>query len=157
MTLTPVAASLNDDRAYVNMMGRRSEFPFRYLTSYTAMGSCPVSNCNKQFHTGPVQVGTLNTMTDSVPTRVWSHGDRPSTELFGTAPYRGRGDGELLSPDVSNRLARQPAYWKECTRPLSEQPWNRYDYIAFPNRAEWWRRGGESSRLGPIYIQPVPM
>ena len=151
------SASLNDDGAYVRMMGRRSEFPFRYLTSFTALGTCTIDNCNKQFHSGPAQVGALNSLVDSVPTRIWAHGDKPSTELFGTAPFRARGDGQRLAPDVSNQLMRQPAYWQECARPLSEMAWDRYDYIAFPNRAEWWSRGGESSRLGPIYVQPVPM
>lgn len=152
-----VSEGLKDDWAYINMMARRSEFPFRYLTRYTALGSCPVSNCNKQFHTGPSQVGTHTSLRGSLPTRVLDQGKRQNTELWGTAPYKSRGDGELHFANTSNQLMRQPHFWQECARPLSELPYNRYDYIAFPNRAEYWRRGGEATRLGPIYVQPVPM
>lgn len=148
---------LSDDWEYVRMMARRSEFPFKYVTRYQALGTCPVSNCNKQFHSGPAQVDTLNTLVDAIPTRVEEHGNRPNTQLFGTAPFKARGDGQLQQPDVSNKLMRQPVYWKECTRPLSEIPYNRYDYVAFPNRTEWWHRGGESTRVGPQYTQIVPM
>lgn len=148
---------LHDDWAYVRMMARRSEFPFRYVTRYAPWGGCPVSNCNKQFHAGKAQVGALNGLKEGTPTRVLEHGNRPRTELWGTAPLRARGDGVLLHIDDANKLMRQPAFHQECARPLSEQPYNRYDFITFPPAAETWRRGGESARLGPVYVQPVPI
>ena len=153
-----VNTALAEDMAYINMMARRSEFPFRYVTRFQALGTCPVSNCNKQFHSGPAQVDTLNGLVDgSIPTRIWEHGNRPNTELFGTAPFRARGDGQLKYADVSNKLMREPQYWQECARPLSEVPYNRYDYVAFPNRAEWWQRGGVPTRCAPQYVEAVAM
>lgn len=148
---------LNDDAAYVRAMASQSQFPFEYHTKYSPWNACPVSNCNKQFRTGPYQVDTLNSLIDATPTRVLEHGNRPNTELFGTAPFRARGDGHLFAPDASNALMRNPVTEQVCARQVSEREYPRYDYIAFPNQAEWWRRGGESSRLGPIYVQPVAL
>lgn len=148
---------LRDDWAYIQMQGRRSEFPFRYLTRYTALGSCPVSNCNKQFYPGTHQVDTLNTLIDGrLSTRVLEHGRRPQTELFGGA-FRARGDGELMHSDASNQLVRKAGFTQRCGKPSSEMAYNRYDYIAFPNRAEWWSRGGDMTRVSPVYIKPVRM
>lgn len=148
-------ARLNDDQAYVRAMTNMSQFPYKYHTRFSPWNACPITNCNKQFRTGPFQVDTLNDLIDNVPTRVLEHGKRINTELFGTAPFRARGDGHLFAPDASNMLMRNPVTEQRCGRPLSEKDTPRFDYIAFPNQAEWWRRGGESSRLGPIYVQPV--
>ena len=82
-------------------------------------------------------------------------GSSINTELWGTSPFRARGDGHLLAPDVSNQLMRLPISEQRCARPLSERELPRFDYIAFPNNAEWWRRGGESARMGPVYVQPL--
>ena len=146
---------LNDDWAYVQAMASQSEFPYKYLTRFSPWNACPISNCNKQFNAGPYQVGTLNSLIDAMPTRVLEHGNRPNTELFGTAPFRARGDGQLMAPDASNALMRLPISEQRCARPLAEREYPRFDYINFPNQAEWWRRGGESSRMGPIYVQPT--
>lgn len=146
---------LNDDWAYVEAMKVQSEFPFQYLTRFAPPNECPISQCNKQFRSGPEQVDVLNVLVETLPTRVLEQGSRPNTELFGTAPFRARGDGQLLAPDVSNKLMRQPVSQQRCARPLAETEAPRYDYISFPNNAEWWRRGGESSRMGPIYLQPL--
>ena len=146
---------LNDDSAYVMAMKKQSEFPFTYVTRFVPWNACPASNCNKQFRAGKYQVDTLNGLIENMPTRVLEHGNRPNTELWGTAPFRARGDGHLMAPDVSNVLMRQPISEQRCARPLAEKEYPRYDFIAFPNNAEWWRRGGESSRLGPVYVQPL--
>ena len=150
---------LRDDWAYVQSMARRSEFPFKYVTTFSPWNACPISNCDKQFYAGPYQIDTLNTLLEpqSGPTRVVQHGNRPNTELFGTSPFRARGDGQLMHADVSNKLMREGTTQANCERPTSEKPYDRYDYIVFPNRAEWWRRGGESSRLAPVYTQPLAM
>ena len=147
---------LNDDWAYVQAMKKQSEFPYQYVTRFVPWNACPISQCNKQLRPGSFQVDKLNDLVEqSLPTRVLEHGNRPNTELWGTAPFRARGDGHLLMPDVSNLLMRLPVSEQRCARPLSEQEYPRYDYIAFPNNAEWWRRGGESARMGPIYVQPM--
>lgn len=146
---------LNDDWAYVRAMQSQSEYPYRYLTRFTPWNACPTSQCNKQLRPGTFQVDNLNALTGVGPTRVYEHGNRPNTELWGTSPFRARGDGQLLAPDASNQLMRLPISEQRCARPLSEREQPRFDYIAFPNNAEWWRRGGESSRLGPVYVQPV--
>lgn len=146
---------LNDDKAYVLAMQSQSEFPYKYTTRFVPWNACPVSQCNKQFRPGSQQVQTLNALVDNMPTRILEQGSRPNTELWGTAPFRARGDGHLLMPDVSNALMRMPITEQRCARPLSEIDDPRFDFNRFPNNAEWWRRGGESSRLGPIYVQPV--
>lgn len=146
---------LNDDWAYVQAMKTQSEFPYKYRTRFSPWNACPISNCNKQFRAGPYQVDTLNTLVVGAPVRVLEHGNQPNTELWGTSPFRARGDGHLMAPDASNLLMRLPISEQRCARPLAETEVPRYDYIAFPNNAEWWRRGGESSRLGPIYVQPL--
>lgn len=146
---------LNDDWAYVQAMRSQSEFPYKYVTRFVPWNACPVSQCNKQFRPGTQQVDALNTLVDNMPTRVLEHGNRINTELWGTSPFRARGDGHLLAPDVSNALMRQAISEQRCARPLSELEVPRFDYNVFPNNAEWWRRGGESSRMGPIYVQPV--
>ena len=154
---------LNDDWAYVRAMATQSEFPFNYTMRFAPYNECPVTQgrmlknqCDKQLRAGPQQVDTLNTLVDNLPTRVLEHGNLINTELWGTAPFRARGDGHLLAPNASNQLMRMPITEQRCARPLSELsiPWN-FGYIAFPNNAEWWRRGGESARLSPIYVQPV--
>jgi hypothetical protein len=146
---------LNDDYAYVRTMAKQSEFPFRYHTRFGPWAPCPISNCNKQFHAGPREVDTLNVLADSVSTRVVMQGMRPQTELFGTAPFRARGDGQLLAPDASNAVMRSPVTEHRCGRPISELETNRFEYMGMPNQAEWWQRGGVSCRQGPIYVQPM--
>lgn len=146
---------LNDDWAYVRSMEKQSVFPFKYRTRFSPWNACPITNCNKQFRAGPYQVDTLNVLIDNAPTRVLEHGNRINTPLFGTAPFRARGDGHLMTPEASNTLMRSSIGQQRCGRPLSEQVVDRFDYIGLPNQAEWWRRGGESSRLGPIYVQPT--
>lgn len=149
---------LNDDMAYVQAMASQSAFPYKYVTRFNAKAvpnRCPVSQCNKQFRPGDDQVDRLNDLVENMPTRVLEQGNRINTELWGTAPFRARGDGQLLAPDASNVLMRMPISEQRCARPLSEIEVPRYDYIAFPNQSEWWKRGGVSSRLGPIYVQPV--
>jgi hypothetical protein len=146
---------LNDDSAYVQAMKAQSEFPFQYVTRFAPWNACPTSQCNKQLRAGPLQVDTLNTLVVGAPIRVLERGQRPNTELWGTSPFRARGDGHLLTPDVSNQLMRLPISEQRCGRPLAETEYPRFEHIIFPNNAEWWRRGGESSRLGPIYVQPL--
>lgn len=146
---------LNDDWAYVQAMASQSTFPYTYHTRFSPWNACPISNCNKQFRTGVHQVDTLNQLIDSMPTRYLEQGSSINTELFGTAPFRARGDGHLMTPDASNALMRNPVSEQRCARPLSEQQLDRFHFNAFPNQAEWWRRGGESSRMGPVYVQPV--
>ena len=146
---------LNDDWAYVQTMKTQSEFPYKYVTRFSPYNACPTSQCNKQLRAGPEQVDTLNGLIENIPTRVLEQGSRINTELWGTSPFRARGDGHLMTPDVSNQLMRLPISEQRCARPLAETEYPRFDYIAFPNNAEWWRRGGESARLGPIYVQPV--
>lgn len=153
---------LNDDQAYVRAMATQSEFPYRYLTRFAPFNECPVSQgrmlqnqCDKQLRTGPQQVDTLNQLVDNLPTRVLEHGNLINTELWGTAPFRARGDGHLLAPDASNVLMRMPITEQRCARPLSELSIPRLHYNYMPNNAEWWRRGGVSARLSPIYVQPV--
>lgn len=147
---------LNDDAAYVQAMASQSEFPYKYRTEYAPWNACPISNCNKQFRVGPYQVGTWNELVESTPIRVLEHGNRSNTELFGTAPFRARGDGHLAAPAISNELMRKPVGQQRCARPLSEIDYDRFQFNVFPNNAEWWRRGGESARMGPVYVQAVP-
>lgn len=149
------SAHLQDDWTYVRAMESQSQFPFKYITRFSPWNGCPITNCNKQFRAGPYQVDTLNRLISNEPTRILEQGNRINTELFGTAPFRARGDGHLLMPDVSNALMRNGLTHQRCARPLSEKDWDRFEFNAIPNSAEWWRRGGESSRLGPIYVQPV--
>lgn len=146
---------LNDDAAYVQAMASQSQFPYWYRTRFAPWNGCPISNCNKQFRTGPFQVDKLNDLVEAAPVRVLEHGNRPNTEMFGTAPFRARGDGHLMAPEASNELMRKPVGQQRCARPLSEIDYNRFEFVAFPNNAEWWRRGGESARVGPVYVQPV--
>lgn len=146
---------LNDDWAYVQAMQSQSEFPYAYATRFVPLNACPTSQCNKQFRPGTQQVDALNSLVENLPTRIVEHGNRINTELWGTSPFRARGDGHLMAPDVSNALTRLPVTEQRCARPLSEMEVPRFEYNVFPNNAEWWRRGGESSRLGPIYVQPV--
>lgn len=146
---------LNDDGAYVRAMKMQSEFPYKYHTRFTPWNACPISQCNKQLRPSRHQVDTLNRLIDNMPTRVLEHGNRINTELWGTSPFRARGDGHLQMPDVSNQLMRLPISEQRCARPLAEKEWPRWQFQVMPNQAEWWRRGGESSRLGPIYVQPM--
>lgn len=146
---------LNDDVAYVQAMTAQSTFPYKYTTTFTPFNACPISQCNKQFRPGDNQVDVYNALVEGAPIRVLEHGNRPNTELWGTAPFRARGDGHLLAPDASNVLMRLPISEQRCARPLAEKEYPRWDYIGFGNSAEWWKRGGESSRLGPIYVQAL--
>lgn len=145
---------LNDDWAYVAAMKKQSEFPFKYVTRFSPQPPCPVSNCNKQFRTGAPQADEFERLGET-PTRILEKGRRIHTELWGTSPFRARGDGQLYAPDVSNTLMRLPVSEQRCARPLAETEYPRFDYVGIPNQAEWWRRGGESARMGPIYVQPV--
>lgn len=146
---------LNDDAAYVRAMATQSQFPYAYRTAYAPWAGCPISNCNKQFRTGPTHIDAWNSLVEGMPVRVLEQGNRPNTELFGTAPFRARGDGHLMAPNDSNTLMRMPITEQRCARPIAEREYPRFDYVGFPNQAEWWRRGGESSRMGPVYVQPV--
>ena len=152
----PPSAHLREDAAYLKYADRRSRYPLDYLFAYQAYGSCPVSNCNRSFHTGRHQVDASNDLQDAVPSRVWNHGaNRIETPLYGTAPYRARGDGEMLAIDASNSLVRGSLAPKHCGRSLAEVETLRWDNNDLPNAVEGWRRGGVPTRGGPQYLQPT--
>lgn len=80
--------------------------------------------------------------------------DHVSTEMFGTAPYLGRGDGIMLHVDVANRLRDGVPTLRgdRSDRRWAEMPLDRWDFVnqtpAVQSIAE---QLGAQSRLVPIY------
>ena len=145
-------AHLRSDAGYLQYMTSRSMFPFQYVTTFAPPG-CPADNCNKQFMPGSKQVAALNDILTTTGTRIVDR-TKTSTELFGTAPYKGRGDGVLKYTDVSNSLLDMGTSVR-CSRPLTEMQWDRFDYINVkPNVEVKGPRGGVTTRVGPIFVMP---
>ncbi len=77
-----------------------------------------------------------------------------STELYGTAPYLGQGDGIALHPEVSTALRNSRAILRgDKTRYLiTERPPNRWEFIKEPTVVQpVLDQIGVSSRMDAVY------
>ena len=153
------SAKLVDDQAYITAHARLSQKPFEYHTAYPP--SLPVAKygevctpyaggCRQGRVTAEV-VDSFNSLYVGTATRPNA---RPNTELFGTAPYKARGEGILRAPDVHSQLTSS-GFNPHCAKHLSEVDWDRYECINAPLVVEDERvtgpRGGASTRVGPAY------
>ena len=121
-------------------------------TQYASVCTPYAGGCKTQGVTGDV-VDTSNGLYYSVATRP---NKRPSTELFGTAPYKAQGDGMLKNPDTFSKL-RYSGYNPHCARVLGELNFDRFDCVNAPLAVEdeqrMGPRGGAGTRVGPGYYE----
>ena len=80
------------------------------------------------------------------------------TDLYGTAPYRARGDGVLRNVDASNSLQRMFHNQNLCCKRVTEQDWSslRLSYQDVPNRTESYQRAGNPTRGSPAVMNVLP-
>lgn len=150
------SAKLLDDASYISIQAAQSQFPYQYLTllkpnprdigkAYTEPCTGFTGGC-RQFAPPSTIVDTFNSLLPGI-TRP---SPRPQTELFGTAPYKARGDGTLTHPQVHSDL--HDGFNPHCARALGEVDYDRFSCISAPNAAESGPRGGVSTRFGAVYV-----
>ena len=66
------------------------------------------------------------------PTRL-NYINRPQTELYGTAPFKGKNNSGVIDVDSELRYAE---YAQHCNRSLSERTWETNEYINAPLAVE---------------------
>ena len=78
--------------------------------------------------------------------------DHVSTEVYGTAPYLGRGDGIMLHVETSNRLRDGIPVLRGDKGRYSEYPISRWHFVDQPLAVQSVNdQLGEQARLMPIY------
>ena len=153
------SAKLIDDEAYITAHERVSSAAGRYHMAfppslpYSKVGSVcgPYVGGCKQKHVTSDVIDTYNSLSVPVSTRP---NEKPSTELFGM-PFKARGDGPLLHPEVIAKL-QMSGFNPKCNKSLSEVNYDRFDCINAPMAVEDEQqfgnpRGGEHTRVGPSY------
>lgn len=153
-----VETQLRSDAGYLRLKTAESQAPFAYVTNSlsTPRGQPRWAGGRVAQGLGPAEVPAYETLLGS-----WSRnerpaaGHRPSTELFGTAPYKTVGRGGLLNDQGAALQFQLGAKPEQRTRRISEA---RYDTLAFVNvplavQASLVDRFGESSRSGPVYAR----
>ncbi len=158
------SAKLIDDATYITAHETLSRKPYDYYTAFppalpvkTFHKTCtPYAGGCKQKHVTGENVddfnqlwnvsGPLNRIPNSRPTT--------NTELFGTAPFKARGDGLLRTPDVYSSLVAT-GFNPHCAKTLGERDYDRFECMAAPLAVENERltgpRGGAGTRVGPAY------
>lgn len=153
-----VETQLRSDAGYLRLKTAESRAPFEYVTSGLAAprGQPRWAEGRVAQGLGAKELPAYESLLGT-----WSRnerpaaGHRPSTELFGTAPYKTVGRGGLLNDQgaaLEFQLGRKPGL---RTRRISEA---RYDTLAFVNvplavQSSLADRFGESSRAGPVYAR----
>jgi len=153
------SAKLVDDQTYISAAATLSQKPYEYHTAYPPVlgvqefprACTPYAGGCRQGRVAGDTVDTFNKLYMGNATRP---NPRPNTELFGVAPFRGRGDGMLRTPDVYSSLISS-GFNPHCAKSLSEVDYDRFECIAAPLAVEDERitgpRGGASTRVGPEY------
>lgn len=158
------SAKLIDDRSFVDAQNRQLGSEFKYhvandLVRPTRLGprafpSCStfVGGCGRQTFESGQTIDDATTLRRGNSTRP---AVRPSTELFGTAPYRGLGDGVLYFVDDSNTLQRGgftgPSFCPEGK--FQEKPYDTWACIQAPTAVENFQHAGVSTRAAPVYLR----
>jgi hypothetical protein len=151
---------LIDDEAYITAHEKISSAPGQYhmayppVMPYSKVGTtcAPYVGGCKQKHVTSDVIDTYNSISVPVSTRP---NEKPSTELFSPAPYKARGDGVLLHPEMVHKL-QTSGFNPKCNKTLSEVNYDRFHCINAPLVVEDEEqfgnpRGGEHTRVGPRY------
>lgn len=158
------SAKLVDDQTYITASAALSQAPYNYYTAYppvlpvkTFPKQCtPYAGGCKQGHVTGDTVDDFNSLYVSKTTRVPNPRPSTNTQLFGTAPYKARGDGLLKAPDTYSKLVYS-GFNPHCAKTLSEKDWDRFECMAAPlaveNEQLTGPRGGAGTRVGPAYYQ----
>ena len=153
------ASGLMDDKAFISAQQKVSQFAGDYYLS-AHRPSCVTPRCiQKEFCEWP---GGLNRVIHVNSESVQQYNDNlaqptrpnemPSTELFGTAPYKLTGIGVLRYTETSNNLVRNMGSQSSKCVPRDQKSWARWECIDLPPvPLEQCPRGGVSSRTQPIY------
>ena len=155
------SAKLVDDQTYITAHAALSQQPFQYYTAYppvlpvaTFSRTCTYAGGCKQGRVTGDTVEDFNTLVVGTGTRIPNPRPTTNTQLFGTAPFKARGDGLLKAPDTYSTLV-STGFNPHCARPLSETDFDRFECIAAPLAVEDERltgpRGGSHTRVGPGY------
>lgn len=153
------SAKLIDDAAFISAHAAMSQKPFEYYTAFppalpvkTFPRACTsyAGGCKQKYVTGEI-IEESNRLYAPPPTRP---NPRPNTELFGTAPFKARGDGLLRHTDVYSSLVSS-GFNPHCSKTLSEVDYDRFECINAPLQVENEEltgfRGGAPTRVGPAY------
>lgn len=157
------SAKLVDDATYITAHETLSRKPFEYYTAYppvlpvkTFHRKCtPYAGGCKQAHVTGENVDDFNELWASKTlNRVPNSRPGTNTELFGTAPFKARGDGLLYFTDTYSNLVGN-GFNPHCAKQLGEKDYDRFECIAAPLVVENERltgpRGGAGTRVGPAY------
>jgi hypothetical protein len=155
-----VETQLRSDAGYLRLKTAESQAPFGYVTSAlpTPRGQPRWAEGRVAQGLGPAQVPAYEKLLGT-----WSRnerpaaGERPSTELFGTAPYKTTGRGGLLNDQgaalgFTLGATTQP---EQRSRRIAEKAYDTFDFVSVPLavQASLVDRFGESSRAGPVYAR----
>lgn len=152
--MVPAQTELVYDNDYVRWKTAESTYPMRYRFS------TPVRKAIKPVHGARgvgygVDVTAYNaTIPQSTRTIKLKSEEQKVTELYGTAPYLGRGDGIMFNPQMDNELRFSQVFLKEArTRhQIMEKTVRQPDYNTRPLVVQSTQaQGGVSARLDPAY------
>lgn len=161
LNLNASQASLRADPAYIKMLEVESAWPAMYNFSRpnpVQPRSHPIMGLNAPA-VGGQQVPTYNRLLPRhfrVDTRA-AH-NKPSTELFGTAPYIALGRGLLRHVDAGSALQQGTFVAEKGSRKQAvEVTWDRTDFVTMPHDLRALPhdlRLGRMTRAGPSYGTP---
>lgn len=153
-------ASLRTDPNYIALLEAQSTWPFSYRfgrVNPTNPRAHPIQGLNAPSW-GPSQVDTFNRLLPvNFRMDVRSSQHRPTTELFGTAPYIALGRGVLHHVDVNSMLQQGNPLFDRGNRTVTERGWDRAHFVTIPDdlrNIPFETRKGETTRISPQYMQP---
>ena len=149
-----------DDQMYMTAHATLSQAPFQYYTAYPPAlpvqafpRQCtPYAGGCKQGHVTTDTIDDFNALYISKATRIPNPRPSTNTQLFGTAPYKARGDGILKATDTHSAMISS-GFNPHCAKNLSERDYDRFECMTAPLMVEDERitgpRGGMQTRVGP--------
>lgn len=160
--LTARETTLRADKAYIDLMEAESTFPLRYVFNNTQ----PVNPRRTPMWADVpgVPACAIDTYTKLLPYHYRlqhrASQNRPQTELFGRAPYRAQGRGDLEHIDASNRMRFANRIPDRASRIFTEEvELDRFEFVTVPKLLRdlpFDSRMGRMTRSAPGYVQPQP-
>lgn len=151
--------TLRADKAYIDLMEAESTWAFKYVFTNTN----PVDPRRDAMWAdvpgvAPAAIPVFNRLLpENYRMKHRASQNRPRTELFGTAPYRGLGRGVLDHVDVSTQLQQGNWVPEKGSRILTEIELNRREFVTIPadlRELPFESRYGAMTRAAPAYMQP---
>lgn len=158
--LSASQTTLRADKAYIDLLEAESTWPMKYLFGQTN----PVRPRDRPIqgsHTPGVGGCQADVYSSLLPTnfrmQVRASQNRLQTELFGTAPFLGLGQGVLKNTDTSSMLMQGTRVSERGARVLMERNYGRLGFVTVPAELRdlpHELRYGALTRVSASYLQP---